>query len=182
MKPHSLVACHAKIKPCLFKRVIKLRIPVRAAALRRQVQHQPERIQVWGSTRILSGVCHRSAHLAAVDLADDSIALVEDAEAGDIGVVSVDVGASVFAGAIGEERQISEAALILIIEEALDRRTGRDGNGNALAQVGGNPVPGADERRAHGTRRFALRAVHHAVNQERGFVTEKTREAEGARF
>ena len=115
-------------------------------------------------------------------MADDSIALGEDAEAGDIGVVSVEVGASVFAGPIGEERQISEAALILIIDEAPDRRTGRDGNGNALAQVGGNPVPGAKERRAHGTRRFALRAVHHAVNKERGFVTEKTQEAEGARF
>jgi hypothetical protein len=37
----------------------------------------------------LSGIGHRAAHLAAVKVADDSIAPAEDAEAGDIGVLGV---------------------------------------------------------------------------------------------
>src|ERR1039457_5085713 len=105
----------------------------------------------------------------------DYIAPAEDAEAGDIGVFGVYVGASVVAGPIGNEWQIGETALIPIIDQALDGRAGSDGIGNALAKVDRNPVPGAQERCAHRTRRFALRTVHHAVDHERVFVANKTR-------
>ena len=49
-----------------FVPVIQLRIPIRTAGSRRQVQHQPERIQVRPAAWILSGVSHRTAHLAGV--------------------------------------------------------------------------------------------------------------------
>jgi hypothetical protein len=57
----------------------------------------------------LSGIYHRSAHLGTIEVACDSIALAEDAEAGDIAVFGVHVDASVLAGRIGNERQIREA-------------------------------------------------------------------------
>src|SRR6478609_4296786 len=44
--------------------VIELRIPVAAAATRRQVQHRPERGDVRGVARILAGVRHLPRHLA----------------------------------------------------------------------------------------------------------------------
>ena len=96
-------------------------MPIRAAAFRRQVQHQPERIDVRRATRILSRVGHRTAHLAAVKVTDDSIAPGEDAEAGDIGVFGADVGAGVVAGHIGHEWKIGEAALLLVREQPIDR-------------------------------------------------------------
>jgi hypothetical protein len=48
-------------------------------------------------------------------------------------------------------------ALQASCDEAFD---GRTGSGCALTQVDGDPVPRAEERGAHGTRRLALRAVH----------------------
>jgi hypothetical protein len=60
-------------------------------------------------------------------MAGGSIAPAEDAEAGDIGVFVVHVGASVLAGPIGNERQICEAVLILVIDQALDGRPCSDG-------------------------------------------------------
>jgi hypothetical protein len=94
----------------------------------------------------LSRIGHLSAHLAAVEVADDSIAPAENAEARDIGVFGVYVGASVLAGPIGNERQIREAALILVFEQALDGRAGSDGDANPLAKVDSDPVPGIQER------------------------------------
>jgi hypothetical protein len=114
----------------MFVLVIELWIPVRAAALRRQVQHKPKRVEVRRAARILSGIGHCSAHLAAIEVADDSVAPAEDTEAGDISVLGPYVGASVLAGPIGNERQIREAALILVIDQALNWRAGSYGDGN----------------------------------------------------
>ena len=57
--------------------------------------------------------------------------------------------------------------------EALDGGAGGDDDEDALAQIGSGAVPGGQERRATGTGRFALRAVHHAVDQEGLFVSEE---------
>ena len=75
--------------------VLQLRIPIRAATSRRKVQHQPERIQVRPAARILSGVGHRTAHLAGVEVTNDSVAPAEDAEARDVGVFRIDIGTCV---------------------------------------------------------------------------------------
>jgi len=114
------MACRPAAGRASFVPVIEFRIPVRTATFRRQVQHQPERIKVWPAARILSGICHRSTHLGAVEMVYDYIAPVENAEARDIGVFRVYVGAGVVAGPIGNERQICEPALILVIDQALD--------------------------------------------------------------
>ena len=71
--------------------VLKLGIPVGAAAFRSQIQHQPERIKIGRAARILSRVRHRAAHLSAVEVPDDTITASEDAESGNIRVVRVDV-------------------------------------------------------------------------------------------
>ena len=78
--------------------------------------------------------------------------------------------------------RFAKAALILVIDQALDWRAGSDGDSNALAKVDSGSVPGTQERRATRTRRFALRTVHHAVDHQRVFVAEKTRETHRARF
>ena len=105
----------------------------------------------------MSRVGHHAAHLAAVELADDAVAASDDAETWNIRVVRVDVSPRILAAEVKEEWSIGEAALPLVHDEAFD---GRTGSGCALTQVDGDPVPRAEERGAHGTRRLALRAVH----------------------
>ena len=87
----------------------------------------------------------------------DAVAASEDAESWNIRVVRVDVSPRILAAEVKDEWRIGEAALPLVHDEAFD---GRTGSGCALTQVDGDPVPRAEERGAHGTRRLALRAVH----------------------
>ena len=105
----------------------------------------------------MSRIGHHAAHLAAVELADDAVAASEDAESWNIRVVRFDVSPRILAAEVKDEWRIGEAALPLVHDEAFD---GRTGSGCALTQVDGDPVPRAEERGAHGTRRLALRAVH----------------------
>ena len=68
------------------------------------------------------------------------------------------VGASVLAGPIGNERQIREATLIFVIDQALDGRAGSDGDGNALAKVESVPFQAFrnDVRIGHGALFYEL--------------------------
>jgi hypothetical protein len=50
----------------LFVIELELRVPVRAATFRRQIQHQPKRVEVWSTARILSWVGHRTAQFSAI--------------------------------------------------------------------------------------------------------------------
>ncbi len=77
--------------------VLELRVPVGAATLRRQIQHQPKRVGVVGTARIPSGVGHRSAHLATVEVINRSVTPGENTEAWYVGVAGIDVGACVIA-------------------------------------------------------------------------------------
>src|SRR5215475_4160421 len=162
--------------------VLQPGVPSRAAAFGGPVEHQPEGIRVGGAARVLSRIGHRIAHLAAVEVANNSIAPGEDPEARNISVFGVDVSAGVVAGHVGNKRQVRKATLRIVVREPLDGRARGDGDGNTLAQVDGGPVPGAQKRCAHRTRRFALRAVHHAVDHQRALVTKKAREADWARL
>ena len=89
--------------PALFVPIVKLGIPVDTAAFRRPIQHRPERIEVWSSARVLSRVGHFAAHLSAIKVVDFSVALGEDAETGNVGVVGADVGARVLPRRVGEK-------------------------------------------------------------------------------
>src|ERR1022692_3735744 len=84
-------------KSRLFVIVLKLRVPVGAATFLRQIQHQPKRIEVWGTAGILSGVGHRTAHLTTVEVANCSVTPGENTEAWYVGVAGIDVGACVIA-------------------------------------------------------------------------------------
>src|SRR5262249_1299688 len=153
--------------------ILKLGIPLRTASLWGQIQHQPERIDVRSTTRILARVRHRCAHFSTVEVSNDSLAKREDAEAGNVGVLRIYVGPSVLAVDIRKEREVREAALLPVFDQALDGGTGSDSRGDPLSQVDGSPVPGVEERCAHGTRRFPLRTVHHAVDQQSALVAEQ---------
>src|SRR5437868_5174994 len=91
--------------PFLSVAIVELGIPVRATSLWRPIQHQPERIKIRTATRILSRVGHRRAHFGAVEVANDSIAPAEDAEAGDVGVFRAHVGPCVLTGQVRNERE-----------------------------------------------------------------------------
>src|ERR1700693_3283721 len=106
--------------------IVKLGIPVRAASLWRPIQHQPKRIEVRTAARVLSGVSHRRTHFAAAEMTNDSIAPAEDAEARNVGVISVYVGTCVLGGRVRNKRKVRKAALLLVFDETLDRGTGRD--------------------------------------------------------
>ena len=53
--------------------VLKLGIPVSAATARRQVQHQPQRIEIRGAAGILTWIRHSAAKLATIKMADDAV-------------------------------------------------------------------------------------------------------------
>src|ERR1700675_1158807 len=57
-------------KPALSG-IIQLRIPIGAAAFRRNVEDGPERHQVRRAARILSGIGGSTVHLAAPEMPDD---------------------------------------------------------------------------------------------------------------
>ena len=144
--------------------VLELRVPVGAATFRRQIQHQPKRVEVWGTARILSGVGHRTAHLTTVEVVNRSVTPGENTEAGYVGVAGVDVGARVSSGHVGDKREVREAAVFLIFHQSLYGRARRNDDCGPLAQIDSDAIPAAQKRCAHGTRRFALWTVHHAVN------------------
>ena len=93
--------------------VLELRVPVGAATFRRQIQHQPKRVEVWGTARILSGVGHRTAHLTTVEVVNRSVTPGENTEAWYVGVGGIDVGACVIAEHVGDKREVREPAVFL---------------------------------------------------------------------
>src|SRR5262249_55698886 len=100
--------------------VVQLRIPACAASFRGQVQQQPERIEIRTAARVLSGICHSCAHLSAIEMSDGLAATVENAESWDVGVFVANIRARVFARRIGNERQVGEPPLLLVVDEPLD--------------------------------------------------------------
>src|ERR1700676_3615076 len=79
---HDGHICPSLFRVLLF--VVELRVPVGAATFRREIQHLPKRVQVWGTPRVLARVRHRRTHLAAIEVANSSAAPDEYAEAGHI--------------------------------------------------------------------------------------------------
>ena len=103
----------------------------------------PSRSFNWARARkrILSGVSHRRAHFAAVEMMNVPIAPAEDAKSRNVGVFRAYVGPCVLTGPVRTERKVRETALLLVLDEPLDWRTGRNGNGHSLTKVDGGPVP-----------------------------------------
>jgi hypothetical protein len=100
--------------------VFELWVPSGAAACGSEVKDRPQGVDVRGSARVLAGVGHLAAHLAAPEVADCAIAASEDIEAGDIAIVGVDVGAGVVAFAVGVDLQVLPATFFLELEEAFE--------------------------------------------------------------
>jgi len=73
--------------------VFELWVPGGAAARGCKVEDRPQRVDVRGSARVLTGVGHLAAHLAAPEVADCAIAASEDIEVGDIAIVGADLDA-----------------------------------------------------------------------------------------
>src|SRR5690349_16200419 len=81
--------------------VFELGVPVGATAFGSPVEHEPEGIEIGAAARVLAGVGHGGTHFAGVEMADHAVAAGEDTEAGNVGVVGIDVGAGVFAAGVG---------------------------------------------------------------------------------
>src|SRR3569833_39649 len=161
--------------------VIELRIPVRIAALRRGVEHGPERHQVGRTARVLSRIGSREIHLAAPEVPDRAVAAGEREQAGPVLALLADrmeVAAELLAR-IGIELECAPAAFLLERDEPLDRRARDDRERRALHDVIRLAVPRAQQRRAHRARPLALRAVHVAVDDERLLVAEQAFEIDG---
>jgi hypothetical protein len=126
--------------------VLELRVPVSAATFRCQVQHQPKRVEAWGTARILSGVGHLTAHLSTVEAVNRSITAGENIEARYVGVAGIDVGACVIAGHVGDKREVRERAVFLTFHQPLDGRARRNGDCGPLAQIDSDAIPGAQKR------------------------------------
>jgi hypothetical protein len=108
--------------------VLELRVPVGSATSRRQIQHQPKRVEVWSTARVLAGIGHRSAQFAAVVMVSLAVASGEDAKAGYVSVVRIDIRAGLVAGHIGDKGEIREATQFLEVQQPIDGRAGRNGD------------------------------------------------------
>src|SRR5277367_5675504 len=127
------VVASAKGRLGLFVIILELRIPVGAATLRRQIQHQPKGVEVWGTAWILSGVGHRATHLTTVEVVNRSVTPGENGEAWYVGVAGTDVGAREIAGHVGDKREVREAVVFLIFHQSLDGRARHNNDCGPLA-------------------------------------------------
>jgi hypothetical protein len=97
----------------------KLGVPVGAAALGSQIQHEPEWIKIGAAPWILSRVRHGPAQLSAIEVSRDSAAASEDADSWHIRVVRSDVGART-RRSDRTRTEIGEATLLLEIDRPFD--------------------------------------------------------------
>ena len=160
--------------------VVKLRVPVCAAALGGEVEDGPEGVDVGCAAGVLAGVGGTVAHFATPEVADRAVAAGKDVEAGGVAIVGADVGAGEGAVEVGDEGEVAEAAFLLEGEEALDGGAGDDREGDAVRDAGRGAVPGGEERGADGAGCLALGAEHEAVDREGRFVGEEIGEVDGA--
>src|ERR1700722_6549997 len=100
--------------------VAELRVPVCAAAFGGVVEHEPEWIGVGGATGVLPGAHHLGIEFAGEEGANLTVAARKDREGRHVGVFDANVGAGKVAAGIGKEREILEAALPLVLDEALN--------------------------------------------------------------
>src|SRR5664279_272914 len=121
--------------------VFELWIPCGAASFGREVEDRPQRVEVWGSARILVGVGHLARHLTAPKVADSAIFAGENTEAGYIAIISADVGPGVVAFAVRVKLQVLPATLLLELEQTCDRRACSHGECDTLPQISGGAVP-----------------------------------------
>src|SRR6187431_2919272 len=106
----------------LTQSILELRIPVGSPPLGRGVEHGPEHIEFRRATRILTGIGHRTAHLAGPEMADGTVAAGEHAVAGNVGIFSTDVVTRVVAGRVGKNLVPRPAARLLGFDQPRDRR------------------------------------------------------------
>ena len=160
--------------------VVELRVPVGGPALRRDVEHVPQRGKVGGAAGVLTGVGGLAGHLAAPEMADGAVAAGEDVEGRDVRAVRQNavIVAGVVAVKVAVEFQVLPPALPLPVQEPLDRRAGDHRERDALRDVGGIALEGTEKVGAHRARPLPLRPEHEAVDGERLLVAEQLREAQ----
>jgi hypothetical protein len=98
------IGCRAKSLR-LFDRcqagVFELWVPSGTATCGCKVKNRPQGVEVRGSARVLVGIGHFAVHLSAPKVANYALAATKNAEAWDIAIVGIDIGAGVVAFRVG---------------------------------------------------------------------------------
>src|SRR5256885_16955020 len=102
--------------------VAELRVPVAAAAFRREVEHVPERPHQVVVPRVLAFVLRRIEHLAAVEMTHLAVAPDEDVHHRQLRALFVlaVIVAVVARARRGEQPQGAPAAAVRVLDDALD--------------------------------------------------------------